>query len=62
MENNGKMQVTVFKILAVILGVSVFRQFDFETLRFKNLGLGLIYLAVFIVLVFQINKDRKTKE
>jgi hypothetical protein len=49
-------------ILATILGVTVFKQFDFETLRFKNLGLGIIYLLTFGMCIFFIIKSEKEKE
>lgn len=49
-------------IIAIILGVSIFRQFDFETLRFEKLGLGIVYLSGFIASIFFLIKDRKNTE
>ena len=51
------------KFFAVFFGVIVFKQFDFATLQFKHLGLGLLYLAMFVIslyLVFKNNKDKNT--
>ena len=67
MDNNTKTQVSGFaaKFFAVFFGVIVFKQFDFATLQFKHLGLGLLYLAMFVIslyLVFKNNKDKNTAD
>jgi hypothetical protein len=49
-------------IIAIILGMAVFRQFDFETLRFEKPGLGILYLIVFIVSIFLLIRGRKKTE
>ncbi len=56
------MNTITWAILAIILGVSAFRKFDFETLRFENLGLGIIYLLGFVVSIFFLIRSRKNTE
>lgn len=51
MENkNNNISLPIW-ILIIILGTAVYKQIDFETLKFKNLGLGIIYFLTFISLV-----------
>ncbi|TGE21386.1 hypothetical protein E5K00_13940 [Hymenobacter aquaticus] len=38
-------------LLAAIVGIAAFRKFDFETLRFENTGLGILYVAAFVFFV-----------
>ncbi len=49
-------------IIAIILGMAVFRQFDFETLQFEKPSLGILYLIVFIVSIFLLIKGRNKTE
>lgn len=62
MENKQSMTTSTFGILAVILGISVYKEFNFETLKFKNIGLGIVYLIAFGMSIFFIVKSKKTKE
>ena len=59
MQKN-KMPVT-FIIIALILGVAIFKQFDFETYKFENPLLAIIYIAVFIAAVYFIIKIIRNK-
>lgn len=59
MQKN-KIPVT-FIIIALILGVAIFKQFDFETYKFENPLLAIIYIAVFIAAVYFIIKIIRNK-
>ncbi|WP_026730562.1 hypothetical protein [Flavobacterium denitrificans] len=58
MENKNTLRFT-FSIIAIILGVVLFKQFDFETLKFEKPALAIIYIVVFIFSVFILIKNRK---
>ena len=48
-------------IIAVILGVSLYRHFDFQTLQFEKPKLDILYAIVFTAAVFLLMRDvRKT--
>ena len=49
-----------FAILAFIIGLALFRQFDFNTFTFKKTVLGILYLISFIILIYLTFK-KKTK-
>ncbi len=52
-----------FLIIAIILGSVLFKQFDFENLKFKHTGLAIIYLVVFAISIyFLISNYRKRPE
>ena len=44
----------ILAILAIIIGAALYKEFDFETLRFKKIGLGIVYLITFVGLVVMI--------
>ncbi|MCF0056343.1 hypothetical protein [Dyadobacter sp. CY356] len=46
MENKNVLSFS-FTIVAIILGVTLFKQFDFESLTFKNTGLAIVYMITF---------------
>lgn len=48
-------------IIAIILGVTLYKKFDFETLRFENTALAIIYIIVFLASVFILIKNIKTR-
>lgn len=48
-----------FAIIAIILGVSLYRQFDIETLTFEKPALAIVYLIAFALSVFFLIKGRK---
>ncbi|MFB9078916.1 hypothetical protein ACFFLS_10545 [Flavobacterium procerum] len=60
MENN-KVPVFTFSIIAIILGVILYKQFDFETLKFENPILAVIYLIVFVFSVYVLVKNSKKR-
>jgi len=44
-------------IVAIILGVTLYKKFDFKTLRFEHNGLAIIYGIVFISCLFLIIRN-----
>ena len=49
-----------FVIIAIILGVAIYNQFDFENLNFENPALAVVYIIVFIFSIgFMIKKSKK---
>lgn len=46
-------------IVAIILGVTLFKHFDFERLRFAKPALDILYLIVFIASVYLLLKKSK---
>lgn len=59
MKNKDNVTSPALWILAVILGVAVFKQINFENLNFKHTGLGILYLLTFLALIFFIVKRKK---
>lgn len=58
---NKKPMLFVFWVIAIILGVTLFKQFDFKTFKFEKPALDFIYLVVFLFSVFIIIKNSKKK-
>ena len=53
----------IFAIIAFILGLVLFREFDFNTFTFRKTALGILYLLVFIVSIYlTFKKKSKTNE
>ena len=47
----------VLTIIAIILGMSLFRHFDFKTLQFEKPALDILYAIVFIAAIFLLIRD-----
>lgn len=60
MENKNAFRFT-FTIIAIILGVVLFKQFDFEKLRFEQPALAVIYIIVFLFSIYYLVKNSKKK-
>jgi uncharacterized membrane protein YuzA (DUF378 family) len=60
MESKKTFSFTL-SIVAIILGVTLFKQFDFETLKFEKTGLAIVYIIVFIASVYFLIKNFKNK-
>lgn len=58
MENKNALTFT-FTVIAIILGVVLFKQFDFKTFRFEKPALAVIYIVVFVFSVYVIRKNSK---
>jgi hypothetical protein len=59
MENKKALSFT-FTIIAIILGVTLFKKFDFETLKFENTGLAIVYIIVFTISIYVLMKNYKS--
>ena len=47
-------------IIAIILGWTLFKQYDFENLTFKHTGLAIVYIVTFVISIyFLIRNSRK---
>ncbi len=46
-----------FLIIAIILGSTLWKQFDFNTLKFQQPALAIIYIIVFVASVYFLIKD-----
>ncbi|MBG6233987.1 hypothetical protein IWX76_000542 [Pedobacter sp. CAN_A7] len=49
----------IFSVIAIILGITLYKKFDFETFKFENTGLAIIYIITFIGSLFVIIKNVK---
>lgn len=56
MENKKRLPFT-FTIIAIILGVILFRQFDFENLRFEKPWLAVVYIIGFLISIYALTHD-----
>ncbi|MFG4002788.1 hypothetical protein ACHRV1_11975 [Flavobacterium aquidurense] len=60
---NQKVPVFTFSIVAIILGVALYKQFDFKNLTFEKPALAVVYIIVFLFSVFVLVKNvRKRSE
>lgn len=48
-------------IIIIMVGTALYRQSDFQTLRFEKLALSMIYLIVFTTSLVLMIKDMKKK-
>ncbi|MDB5129403.1 MAG: hypothetical protein JWQ85_3635 [Mucilaginibacter sp.] len=60
MEKKKTLSFT-FSIVAIILGVTLFKQFDFENLKFEKTGLAIVYIIVFVFSIYVLIKNFKNK-
>ena len=61
MEKN-KAPMFTFAIVAIILGVTLFKQFDFENLKFENTALAIVYMIVFVFAIYVLIKNFISKK
>lgn len=46
-------------IIAIILGWTLFKQFDFENLTFKHTGLAIVYIVTFVTSIYFLIRNYK---
>ena len=51
----------VFWIIAIILGATLYKQFDFKTLQFEEPAIAIVYLIAFAFSVFIIVKNSRKR-
>jgi membrane protein DedA with SNARE-associated domain len=54
---NKKESSFIFIIIATILGFVLYKQFDFETLKFEKPALATVYLITFVFCIYFIVKN-----
>lgn len=61
--NTEKSKAPLFTmwVVAIIVGVALYKQFDFNAMQFKNIALAIIYMTTFVFAVYVIIKNRKKK-
>jgi len=57
-----KGQSFLFLIIAIILGWTIFKQFDFENLKFEKPALAIVYIVTFVMSVYFLVKNLKREE
>lgn len=50
-----------FGIIATILGVTLFKHFDFQNLKFEKPALDVVYLITFAISIYMLVKNPKNK-
>jgi len=60
--NNKKEYSYPLIIIAVVLGWTIFKQFDFEKLKFEKPAMAVVYTLTFLMTVYFILKKEKSKE
>jgi membrane protein DedA with SNARE-associated domain len=51
----------LWTLVALILGVTLYRKFDFENLIFEQPTLAMVYIIIFIAAIFMIIKDYRNR-
>ena len=51
MQNKGASNF-FFGIIALILGTTLYKQFDYENLKFEKPALAIVYIIVFLASIF----------
>ncbi|WP_449437203.1 hypothetical protein [Pedobacter steynii] len=59
--SNKKGQAFLFAIIAIILGWTLYKQFDFENLKFEKPALAILYTLTFLVSVYFLIKSFREK-
>jgi len=57
--NNKNALTSVFTLIAIILGVTLFKKFDFETWTFEKPALAIVYLIAFLISIYFLVKQGK---
>ena len=52
----------IYAFLAFNLGIAIFREFNSETLRFKNIGLAIMYILAFTFFAYAAVKGKNNAE
>lgn len=60
--SNKKGQPFPFVIIAIVLGWTIFKQFDFENLKFEKPALAVVYILTFIMSVYFLIKNAKEQK
>lgn len=58
---NKKISTYIFGIIVIILGWTLFKQFDFENLKFEKPALAIVYIITFLASAFFLVKNLREK-
>lgn len=58
---NKKPVTFIFWVIAIILGVTLYKQFDFQNLKFEKPALAVLYIIVFVFSVIVLIKNSKKR-
>lgn len=61
MSTTKKGQPFPLIIIAIVLGGTIFKEFDFDTLRFEKPALAVVYILTFLMTVYFIFKHNNEK-
>lgn len=59
--SNKKQYTFPLIIIAIVLGWTIIRQFDFENLKFEKPAMAVVYILTFLMTVYFIFKKDKEK-
>ena len=59
--DNKKSLNFVFVIIALILGWTLFKQFDFENLKFEKTGLAIVYIIGLVISIYFLIRNYKKR-
>ena len=59
--SNKRGQPFPFGIIVIVLGWTIFKQFDFENLKFENPALTIVYALTFLMSVYFLVKNVQEK-
>jgi hypothetical protein len=60
--SNKKGQIFPFAIIAVVLGWTIVKQFDFDNLTFEKPALAVVYILTFLMTVFFLIRNFKNNK
>ena len=59
---NRKAPTFALSIAAIVIGVALFKQVDFQTLKVEKPALGAVYLATLIFILYVLVKEGRKKK
>ncbi|RVU01386.1 hypothetical protein EOD41_05325 [Mucilaginibacter limnophilus] len=51
----------IFGIMAIIIGVALYKQINFETFTFKHTGMAIVYIIGFAISIFVVIRNWNNK-
>ena len=59
---NKKAPTFALSIAAIVIGVALFKQIDFQTFKVEKPALSIVYLATLVFVLYVLIKDSRKKE
>ncbi|RWU07747.1 hypothetical protein [Pedobacter chitinilyticus] len=59
---NKKAPTFALSIAAIVIGVALFKQIDFQTFKVEKPALSIVYLATLVFVLYVLIKDGRKKE